>query len=65
MFQTMNIAKGVNVHVNETTQFKTINFSLKFKDKLTKKSVCTVDPGERPAAQQRSLPFSYSTSYGA
>lgn len=36
MFQTMNIAKGVNVHVNETTQFKTINFSLKFKDKLTK-----------------------------
>ena len=36
MFQTMNIAKGVNVHVNETTQFKTVNFSLKFKDKLTK-----------------------------
>lgn len=36
MFQTMNIAKGVNVHVNETTQFKTINFSIKFKDKLSK-----------------------------
>ncbi|MGK7378383.1 EF-P 5-aminopentanol modification-associated protein YfmF [Planococcus sp. 1R117A] len=36
MFQTTSIAKGVNVHVNETTQFKTINFSLKFKDKLTK-----------------------------
>lgn len=36
MFQTMNIAKGVNVHVNETTQFKTINFSIRFKDKLTK-----------------------------
>src|SRR5690606_20071960 len=36
MFETINIAKGVNVHVNETTQFKTINFSIKFKDKLTK-----------------------------
>ncbi|RNF40579.1 EF-P 5-aminopentanol modification-associated protein YfmF [Planococcus salinus] len=36
MFHTRNIAKGVNVHVNETTQFKTINFSVKFKDKLTK-----------------------------
>lgn len=36
MFQTINIAKGVNVRVHETTQFKTINFSLKFKDKLTK-----------------------------
>jgi predicted Zn-dependent peptidase len=36
MFQTINIAKGVNVHVNETTQFKTINFSIRFKDKLTK-----------------------------
>ena len=35
MFQTINIAKGVNVHVNETTQFKTINFSFKFKDRLT------------------------------
>jgi predicted Zn-dependent peptidase len=35
MFQTINIANGVNVHVHETTQFKTINFSLKFKDKLT------------------------------
>lgn len=36
MFETVNIAKGVKVHVHETTQFKTINFSLKFKDKLTK-----------------------------
>lgn len=36
MFHTMKIAKGVNVHVNETTQFKTINFSIKFKDTLTK-----------------------------
>lgn len=35
MFQTINIAKGVNVHVHETTQFKTINFSFKFKDRLT------------------------------
>lgn len=35
MFQTINIAKGVDVHVHETTQFKTVNFSLKFKDKLT------------------------------
>ncbi|TWT28211.1 EF-P 5-aminopentanol modification-associated protein YfmF [Planomicrobium sp. CPCC 101110] len=36
MFQTINVAKGVNVHVNQTTQFKTINFSIRFKDKLTK-----------------------------
>lgn len=35
MFQTTTIAKGVNLHVHETTQFKTINFSIKFKDKLT------------------------------
>ncbi|WP_033543359.1 EF-P 5-aminopentanol modification-associated protein YfmF [Planococcus sp. CAU13] len=36
MFQTIRLAKGVNVHVNETTQFKTINISIKFKDKLSK-----------------------------
>ncbi|CEG22503.1 Peptidase M16 inactive domain protein [Planococcus massiliensis] len=35
MFQSIKIAQGVNVHVNETTQFKTINFSFKFKDRLT------------------------------
>ena len=42
MFETINIAKGVNVHVNETTQFKTINFSIKFKDKLTKEKAFEV-----------------------
>lgn len=36
MFETIRLAKGVNVHVNETTQFKTINISIKFKDKLSK-----------------------------
>ncbi|PSL42076.1 putative Zn-dependent peptidase [Planomicrobium soli] len=36
MFQTISIAKGVNIHVNQTTQFKTINFSVRFKDRLTK-----------------------------
>ena len=35
MFQSMKIAEGVNLHVNETTQFKTINFSIKFKDGLS------------------------------
>ncbi|WP_203332673.1 EF-P 5-aminopentanol modification-associated protein YfmF [Planococcus beigongshangi] len=36
MFETIKLAKGVNIHVNETTQFKTINFSIKFKSKLSK-----------------------------
>lgn len=36
MFETIRLAKGVNVHVHETTQFKTINISIKFKDKLSK-----------------------------
>ncbi|MGM0897515.1 MAG: EF-P 5-aminopentanol modification-associated protein YfmF [Bacillota bacterium] len=35
MFETKKIAKGVTVHVHETTQFKTINFSIRFKDRLT------------------------------
>ncbi|RAZ70102.1 EF-P 5-aminopentanol modification-associated protein YfmF [Planococcus maitriensis] len=38
MFETNKIAQGVNVHVHETTQFKTINFSIRFKDRLTVKS---------------------------
>lgn len=36
MFETIRLAKGVNVHVNETAQFKTINISIRFKDKLSK-----------------------------
>lgn len=38
MFETNKIAQGVNVHVHETTQFKTINFSIRFKDRLTVKN---------------------------
>ncbi|MBT2581963.1 pitrilysin family protein [Planococcus sp. ISL-109] len=38
MFETKTISKGVNVHVNETTQFKTINFSIRFKDRLTEEN---------------------------
>ncbi|MEZ0482706.1 EF-P 5-aminopentanol modification-associated protein YfmF [Planococcus sp. SSTMD024] len=38
MFETKKIAKGVHVHVHETTQFKTINFSIRFKDRLTVKN---------------------------
>lgn len=38
MFETKTIAKGVKVHVHETTQFKTINFSIRFKDRLTVKN---------------------------
>lgn len=36
MFQTKKLATGVHLHVHETTQFKTINLSVRFKDKLTK-----------------------------
>ncbi|KYG58950.1 EF-P 5-aminopentanol modification-associated protein YfmF [Planococcus maritimus] len=38
MFETNKIAQGVNVHVHQTTQFKTINFSIRFKDRLTVKN---------------------------
>ncbi len=38
MFETKKIAQGVHVHVHETTQFKTINFSIRFKDRLTVKN---------------------------
>ncbi|MGF9975965.1 EF-P 5-aminopentanol modification-associated protein YfmF [Viridibacillus arvi] len=35
MFQTIQVAKGVNIHTRTTDQFKTINFSVKFKRPLT------------------------------
>ena len=38
MFETKTICKGVNVYVNKTTQFKTINFSIRFKDRLTEEN---------------------------
>ncbi|MBK3494326.1 insulinase family protein [Viridibacillus sp. YIM B01967] len=35
MFQTIQVAKGVNIHTRTTDQFKTVNFSVKFKRPLT------------------------------
>lgn len=36
MFNTTEIAKGVNVYTRKTDQFKTVNFSIKFKKELLK-----------------------------
>ncbi|WP_088005981.1 EF-P 5-aminopentanol modification-associated protein YfmF [Indiicoccus explosivorum] len=35
MFETIGIANGVRLHVNETKQFKTVNIALKFKTGLS------------------------------
>lgn len=35
MFQTRKLAAGVQLHVHQTAQFKTINLSIRFKGKLT------------------------------
>lgn len=35
MFLTTQIAKGVSLHIRQTTQFKTVNFSIKFRRPLT------------------------------
>lgn len=38
MFLTTQLANGVNLHIRQTTQFKTINFSVKFRRPLTEKA---------------------------
>lgn len=38
MFKTIPFAKGVNLHIRQTTQFKTVNFSIKWRRALTAKS---------------------------
>lgn len=38
MFKTIPFAKGVNLHIRQTTQFKTVNFSIKWRRSLTAKS---------------------------
>ena len=35
MFKTIPFAKGVNLHIRQTTQFKTVNFSIKWRRALT------------------------------
>ncbi|TQR38235.1 insulinase family protein [Lysinibacillus sphaericus] len=35
MFKTIPFAKGVNLHIRQTTQFKTVNFSIKWRKALT------------------------------
>ncbi|NLY80593.1 MAG: insulinase family protein [Lysinibacillus sp.] len=37
MFQTTKIAEGVSLHIRKTTQFKTVNFSFKWRAPLTTK----------------------------
>lgn len=38
MFKTIPFAKGVNLHIRQTTQFKTVNFSIKWRRALTAQS---------------------------
>ncbi|MEK4228798.1 EF-P 5-aminopentanol modification-associated protein YfmF [Solibacillus sp. FSL H8-0538] len=37
MFLTTQLAKGVSLHIRQTTQFKTVNFSIKWRKPLTTK----------------------------
>ncbi|BDH61208.1 peptidase M16 [Lysinibacillus sp. PLM2] len=37
MFSTIKIAKGVSLHIRQSTQFKTVNFSIKWRKPLTVK----------------------------
>ena len=37
MFLTTQLAKGVSLHIRQTTQFKTVNFSVKWRRPLTTK----------------------------
>ncbi len=37
MFTTIEIAKGVSLHIRAITQFKTVNFSIKWRRPLTVK----------------------------
>ena len=38
MFKTIPFAQGVNLHIRQTTQFKTVNFSIKWRSPLTAES---------------------------
>lgn len=38
MFQTTKLAEGVSLHIRKTTQFKTVNFSFKWRAPLTTKA---------------------------
>ena len=38
MFLTTEIAKGVSLHIRQTSQFKTVNFSIKWRAPLTEKT---------------------------
>lgn len=38
MFLTTQIAKGVSLHIRQTAQFKTVNFSVKWRTQLTEKN---------------------------
>jgi predicted Zn-dependent peptidase len=38
MFQSIELKKGIHLHTRKTDQFKTVNFSLKFKQNLSEKS---------------------------
>ncbi|ATP39412.1 peptidase M16 [Solibacillus sp. R5-41] len=38
MFLTTQLAKGVSLHIRQTAQFKTVNFSVKWRTHLTEKS---------------------------
>ncbi|MEG0258764.1 MAG: pitrilysin family protein [Lysinibacillus sp.] len=38
MFKTIPLAQGVNLHIRQTTQFKTVNFSMKWRKPLTASS---------------------------
>jgi hypothetical protein len=35
MFQTIELQQGIHLHIRPTDQFKTVNFSFKFKQKLS------------------------------
>ena len=37
LFSTIEIAKGVSLHIRQSTQFKTVNFSIKWRKPLTVK----------------------------
>ena len=38
LFSTTKIAEGVNLHIRQTTQFKTVNFSIKWRAPLTEET---------------------------
>ena len=38
MFQTIKLAQGVTLNIRQTTQFKTVNFSIKWRSPLTEQA---------------------------